>query len=701
VITTRFFKRGASALGSLALIAALAACGGGGSDGNDNAGNGGVGVQPPQPPASNPMPPASNPMPPASNPEPPVVIPTNGNAKVSIVLEAAGTTCAEGGIGILAGLDVNSNNLLDASEISKTASSCFVTPGAAGTASTAGMATLVSLTTEAAGANCPLGGRKLESGFDANANGTLEAGEVKNTQFLCTTATVTAVGADTLVTVTDEPKGANCARAGRKVSVGGTATPSYLCNAADPGTAPVWARVKSLVQQAAAGFAYIIDSLNSGTVTVTLPTAPAVGDVFRVRGESANAWKIAQNPGQTIGTRALPRGAEPGLDFAPGNNSTHSWWFAASSASGQKLAAVGNSFEPLHPDGVAAPGRVRTSIDGGLNWVERNTPDIHPPANAWASIASSADGTKLAVAGIAQTIWTSADSGENWIPQDLSLLIPNIFNSEFVSVSMTPDGSRMVAATLYTSSTGDGRIFTYQQTPGEAFGKGTWTLQTDASSVKQWRGVAMSADGNTLVAAAYIDGSAVDAGVYVSTDSGRTWKFGTGGTAGDPSPYRVAISADGTRMIMAERFGKIFTSSDSGRTWSAGTSEGGFNAVACSADGLTMMAVQANGFVPVEGGPRPSPGRDGKLLVSTNGGTSFTDRSGTPRWYRGAAMSADGNRLVAAVDGGPIYVSTSNRSTYGAAGSLTGGSANELTLRYLGDGLFNATATAGPAYTIN
>ncbi len=281
--------RSARVMAALALSVVLAACGGGGGDGGSNGGAvGGGGAQPPIPPASNPMPPASNPMPPASNPQPPVVIPTNGNAKVSIALDAAGTTCSEGGVAISAGLDANSNDVLDPAEVSKTAASCFETPRAAGTASIAGMSTLVRLTAEAAGANCALGGRKLDSGFDANANDLLEPAEIKNTQYLCTTATVTASGADALVTVTDEPKGANCVQGGKKVSTGASTAASYLCNATDPGIAPFWARVKSLVQQAAAGVAYIIDSLTPGTAVVTLPAAPAIGDVIRVRGESIN-----------------------------------------------------------------------------------------------------------------------------------------------------------------------------------------------------------------------------------------------------------------------------------------------------------------------------------------------------------------------------------------------------------------------------
>ena len=153
-------------------------------------------------------------------------------------------------------------------------------------------------------------------------------------------------------------------------------------------------------------------------------------------------------------------------------------------------------------------------------------------------------------------------------------------------------------------------------------------------------------------------------------------------------------------MIMAERFGKIYTSSNAGVDWSLGASSGGFNAVASSANGKTLMAVQANGFVALEG-PTSPPDRIGKLLVSSDGGATWANRGPTGEWWRGAAMSADGNRLVAARDVGSIYISTGNRTTYGAAGSITGGQTNDITLRYLGDGLFNATSATGPAFTSN
>ena len=37
-------------------------------------------------------------------------------------------------------------------------------------------------------------------------------------------------------------------------------------------------------------------------------------------------------------------------------------------------------------------------------------------------------------------------------------------------------------------------------------------------------------------------------------------------------------------------------------------------------------------------------------------------------------------------------------SSYGTTGSVTGGQTNELTLRYLGDGLFDVTSGSGTGY---
>ncbi len=470
---------------------------------------------------------------------------------------------------------------------------------------------------------------------------------------------------------------------------GGTQNAASGSNQASSNAVPTgFESITTLAKQAVANVKYFVQTIKTVTtdeVVIALPTTIGVGGTVVVKGDTDIRWKLAQSAGQTIGTRALPGAVEPGLTFSPQQSTTQNWWFVASSASGQKLAAVANNFVGLQaPNGSAGSGSVWTSADAGATWTERMAPGNAP----WSSIASSADGTKLVAVGIGTQIWTSGDSGENWQARDI--------NRAWDSVTMSADGSRMAAATLETTNAGNnGRIYTLEQAPGAAFGAGAWIERAGA---QMWRSIASSADGRKLVAAAYQDVANTQlTGVFTSDNFGETW-------IRRPTPavsaYRVASSADGTRLAMVERFGKIYTSSDSGVTWSAGMFEGGFNSVASSADGSVLVAVQANGTNPATEPTAAIAGRSGKLLVSTNFGATWVERATPNRWWRGAAVSADGNRLVGAVNVGQIHVSTSNRSSYGSTGSVTGGQTNELTLRYLGDGLFDVTNAVGAGYVM-
>ena len=101
-------------------------------------------------------------------------------------------------------------------------------------------------------ANCANGGITVQSGIDTNGNGILDPSEITSTQ--------------------------------------------YVCNgAAGPGI--TWVNAASSVQ-AVSNTGYLAN--NAAQVTITLPAAPAVGDVIQVNGIGAGAWKIAQHAGQSI-----------------------------------------------------------------------------------------------------------------------------------------------------------------------------------------------------------------------------------------------------------------------------------------------------------------------------------------------------------------------------------------------------------------
>jgi len=100
------------------------------------------------------------------------------NALVTTTDEPAGGNCAHGGKRIDAGVDSNDNGMLDASEVQSTSYICNAT----------GSDALVRTGVEPAGANCPFGGTRIDSGVDANANGILDDSEVGATSYVCQTA---------------------------------------------------------------------------------------------------------------------------------------------------------------------------------------------------------------------------------------------------------------------------------------------------------------------------------------------------------------------------------------------------------------------------------------------------------------------------------------------------------------------------------
>lgn len=126
------------------------------------------------------------------------------NVLVNTVAEPAGANCAEGGLALSMGLDDNRDGTLDAGEVDDTS---YVCNGAEG------VQTLIDVTAEAAGANCAAGGQKLTTGSDDDGNGTLDASEVQDTEYVCNPIR-------NLVLVTQEPAGANCATAGQRITSG-------------------------------------------------------------------------------------------------------------------------------------------------------------------------------------------------------------------------------------------------------------------------------------------------------------------------------------------------------------------------------------------------------------------------------------------------------------------------------------------------
>lgn len=94
--------------------------------------------------------------------------------------------------------------------------------------------------------------------------------------------------------------------------------------------------------------------------------------------------------------------------------------FVASSSDGTKLVAVG--------------GSIYTSADGGVNWSSNSL-----SAN-WASAASSADGNKLAAVALGgSAVFLSTNAGISWTSNSVPY-------GKFIDVALSADGSHVIAA---------------------------------------------------------------------------------------------------------------------------------------------------------------------------------------------------------------------------------------------------------------
>ncbi|WP_224249812.1 DUF7151 family protein [Hyalangium gracile] len=135
-------------------------------------------------------------------------------ALVRLDPEQAGANCAQGGTRVSSGLDGNGNGTLDSGEVTSTSYICNGAPG-----NSTGAQALVRTVPEPVGSNCAQGGTRVQSGLDTSGNGTLEAGEVTSNAYICNGA-AGSPGAQALVRLDPEPAGANCAQGGTAVLSG-------------------------------------------------------------------------------------------------------------------------------------------------------------------------------------------------------------------------------------------------------------------------------------------------------------------------------------------------------------------------------------------------------------------------------------------------------------------------------------------------
>jgi hypothetical protein len=143
--------------------------------------------------------------------------------------------CPSAGIQLDTGVDTNANAVLEPDEITATRFFC----------SNQGETVLTTTSTEGPGANCTSGGLRIDTGNDANFNGSLDADEITTTVYTCDADPGLDGRGASALRVTAEPAGVNCAQGGTRVDTGPDTNgnnvlddpeiteTTYSCNGAD------------------------------------------------------------------------------------------------------------------------------------------------------------------------------------------------------------------------------------------------------------------------------------------------------------------------------------------------------------------------------------------------------------------------------------------------------------------------------------
>lgn len=267
---------------------------------------------------------------------------------------------------------------------------------------------------------------------------------------------------------------------------------------------------------AAADGGLIYTSTNSGQ-TWTPSIAPATN--WQTLASSADGTKLV------AGARGglIYLSADSAESWIPATSPVMNWQSVGSSADGTKVIAAGVG---------SSGGAVFISRDAGVTWFSNAT-----TFSFNGSVACSSDGSKLALAVAFGAVYTSTNSGANWIqslPSD---------DSNPTSVSFSADGTKLLVAYDFINGSAWGSIIQWTNLAA------SWT--PTGAPVAAWHAVAFSADGTKV--AAVNEGS-----IYTSTDSAATWRSNN---APAMNWSWIASSADGGKLVAAVKGGGIYTSS--------------------------------------------------------------------------------------------------------------------------------------------
>jgi len=258
------------------------------------------------------------------------------------------------------------------------------------------------------------------------------------------------------------------------------------------------------------------------------------------------------------------------------------------------------------------------------------------PTNlSWSCAASSADGKKLVAGCYEGFLYTSSDGGLTWASNNVPQL-------SWQSIVSSADGTQVAAAAEETyTKVGlvDGGIYTSTNSGA------TWQL---------------SISGNAIFAVGSRDGAKLmfPPDVYhvaTSTNAGASW---TTNSSPGLELYRVACSADATKIAAVDVNNDVFTSVDFGNSWKLTSAPNSYywTCIASSADGIKLFTGSSYGML--------DNSTNAVIYTSANSGNQWMISGAPLQPWVSLACSDDGSKLVAGTWPGYLYLSTDSGTNW-------------------------------------
>jgi serine/threonine protein kinase len=421
-----------------------------------------------------------------------------------------------------------------------------------------------------------------------------------------------------------------------------------------------WSTTSADTFQAEANHGYRLAARTE--VTITLPPAPASGDVLRLAGPANGGWRLMQNSNQMILTESVG-GGKAGWGWVP-HEDDRQWTCLATSADGSKLVAVEFGYRQRG-------GYVYVSTNGGTTWHDCG------PKRLWNGCAMSAKGERIVATAAFGKIYCSTNFGFTWRSSE--------GRRNWARAACSADGLKLVAVDSGTNAEGG---FIYTSTDGGL----TWTPR---EGQRHWYHAAMSADGHRMAAAvgeSDVYGKAAPGFIYTSSDEGVTWTPRL--TDRERRWTGLAMSADGATLCafedneQAPPGGRFYLSTDAGEHWIERGPVAFWSCLGFSSEERVILAAGRQ------------PGEElSQLLVSRDWGSTWVP-CGPPRHWASTVLGANGRTMAAAIGhfdkGHDSTILTSRPTTRpGPAGGLAGGPGATIDLRYTGYGHFQIIHASG------